>query len=93
MHPQAVALRHVLHMKFSIALVCQSRKHHHVTKPETCHVQELAPQDAKGGYQRPSYAFDSRIGDTQFPIAQNRCGLSQQSEYCLPGAPVPVDYN
>lgn len=35
-------------------------------------VQELAPQDAKGGYQRPSYAFGNRIGSPGFPLERNR---------------------
>ena len=36
-------------------------------------MQELAPQDAQGGYQRPSYAFGSKIGDPTFPVEANRC--------------------
>lgn len=38
-------------------------------------VQELAPQDVKGGYQRPSYTFGSGIGDPKFPAEQGRCDL------------------
>ena len=31
-------------------------------------MQELAPQSAEGDYVRPSYTFNSRIGDAQFPV-------------------------
>ncbi len=31
-------------------------------------MQELAPQSADGDYVRPSYTFNSRIGDAQFPV-------------------------
>lgn len=34
--------------------------------------QELAPQDAKGVYQRPSYSFGNNIGEPQFPLVPNR---------------------
>lgn len=32
-------------------------------------VRELAPQDAKGGYSRPRYAFDGRLGTAEFPVS------------------------
>lgn len=39
-------------------------------------VQELAPQDTKGGYQRPSYAFGGRIGkDDEWPAVAGRYHL------------------
>ena len=31
-------------------------------------MQELAPQSADGDYVRPSYTFNSRIGDHEFPV-------------------------
>eukprot|EP00892_Ulva_mutabilis_P010512 jgi/Ulvmu1/7833/UM004_0062.1 len=38
-------------------------------------MQELAPQDVKGGYQRPSYSFGNSIGDPKFPVHKNRYHL------------------
>lgn len=36
---------------------------------------ELAPQDKGGSYVRPSYNFDGRIGDTNFPDEAGRYHL------------------
>lgn len=38
-------------------------------------LQELAPQDVKGGYNRPGYSFGSAIGDPKFPAEQGRCAI------------------
>lgn len=32
-------------------------------------VRELAPQDKGGGYSRPRYAFDGRLGSPEFPVS------------------------
>lgn len=31
-------------------------------------MKELAPQTADGSYSRPSYDFQARIGDADFPV-------------------------
>jgi hypothetical protein len=46
-------------------------------------VQELAPQDAKGGYQRPSYSFGGKIGDPEHPMMQNRCAQPPNRLYAV----------
>jgi hypothetical protein len=33
-------------------------------------VKELAPQDAKGAYARPSYAFAGEVGSAEFPVSE-----------------------
>lgn len=38
-------------------------------------MKELAPQDAKGGYSRPMYDFDGRIGSAEFPVESGRYHL------------------
>lgn len=35
-------------------------------------MKELAPQTADGSYSRPSYDFQARIGDPQFPVESGR---------------------
>ena len=40
-------------------------------------MKELAPQTADGSYSRPSYDFQARIGDPQFPV-------SSTSGACMP---------
>ena len=42
-------------------------------------MKELAPQTADGSYSRPSYDFQARIGDANFPVSQ----ASQCSYLCL----------
>ena len=32
-------------------------------------MQELAPQSKDGDYVRPSYSFNSAIGDPEFPVS------------------------
>ena len=42
-------------------------------------MKELAPQTADGSYSRPSYDFQARIGDANFPVSQ----ASQWPYLCL----------
>ena len=38
-------------------------------------MQELAPQSQKGEYKRPTYQFNGRIGDAEFPVEPGRYAI------------------
>lgn len=38
-------------------------------------MQELAPQSQKGEYKRPTYQFNGRIGDPEFPVEPGRYAI------------------
>ena len=40
-------------------------------------MQELAPQSDDGDYVRPSYTFNARIGDTEFPVRSEMTGVGR----------------
>lgn len=47
-------------------------------------MKELAPQTADGSYSRPSYTFQARIGDPNFPVSYHRQAHVWTHTSCLP---------
>jgi hypothetical protein len=47
-------------------------------------MQELAPQSDDGDYVRPTYTFNGRIGDADFPVGAETIGVEWQRSGAFP---------